>query len=52
MCLEAISNDRDWLYIESNTENYNLGVSNVRAELIHLGLIENDGKGDSRPVVN
>lgn len=52
MCLEAISNDRDWLYIESNTENYNLGVSNARAELIHRGIIEDDGKGESRPVVN
>lgn len=40
MCAEAIAHDRDWLYVESNETNYNLGLTNIRDELIKKGLID------------
>jgi hypothetical protein len=40
MCQEAIALNRDYLYIESNDTNYNLGLTNIRDELIKQGLID------------
>lgn len=40
MCQEAIALDRDFLYVESNTANYNLGLTNIERSLVDAGLIE------------
>ena len=40
MCQEAISMQRDYLYVEQNRANYNLGLTNIRSTLIETGLID------------
>jgi 16S rRNA G966 N2-methylase RsmD len=51
MCVEAIANNRQWLYVESNEENYNLGLANIRAELHAQGHLRDDGLGDPGEVI-